>query len=203
MRAAFGLGDDFIDDAEIAEVLGRDAQRLRGELGLAGIAPQDRGAALRRNHRIDRILEHVHLIAHGDGQRAAGAAFAGDGDDDGHGQARHGAQIDGDGFGLAALLGVEAGIGAGRIDKREDRPAELGGELHQPQRLAIALGLGLAEVARHALLGVAALLVAEDQHVAAFELARSRPTMAGSSPKARSPCSSEKSVKSRRTKSSV
>ena len=36
--AALGFGDDFIDDAEIAEVLGRDAQRLRGEFGLAGIA---------------------------------------------------------------------------------------------------------------------------------------------------------------------
>ena len=38
---------------------------------------------------------------------------------------------------------------------------ELLGELHQAQRLAVALGLGHAEVARDLLLGVAALLVAD------------------------------------------
>ena len=81
--------------------------------GLGGIAPQDRGAAFRRDHGVDRILEHEDAVADGDRQRAAGAAFAGDGHDDGHGQARHFAQVAGDGLGLAALLGVDAGVGAG------------------------------------------------------------------------------------------
>ena len=55
------------------------------------------------------------------------------------------------------------GIGARRVDQRDQRDAEALGELHQPQRLAIALGLRHAVVAAHPFLGVAALLVA-DQH---------------------------------------
>ena len=58
----------------------------------------------------------------------------------------------------------EAGIGARRVDQGDDRGAELGGELHQPERLAVALGVGHAEVALEVLLGVAALLVADDHH---------------------------------------
>ena len=65
------------------------------------------------------------MIADGNGQRAAGAAFAGDGDDDGHRQARHLAQIMRDGFGLTALFGVDSGIGSRRVDEGEDRPAEI------------------------------------------------------------------------------
>ena len=79
----------------------------------------------------------------------------------GDAQARHLEQVAADGLGLAALLGVDAGIGAGRVDEGEHRQAELLGELHQAQRLAVALGLGHAEVARDFFLGVAALLVAE------------------------------------------
>ena len=79
-------------------------------------------------------------------------------------QPRHLAQVAGDRLGLAALLGVEARVGARRVHEAEDRPAELRGELHHAQRLAIALGLRHAEVAVDLLLGVAALLVADDRH---------------------------------------
>ena len=79
----------------------------------------------------------------------------------GSAQARHLEQIAADRLGLAALLGVDAGIGARRVDEGEHRQAELLGELHQAQRLAVALGLGHAEVARDLLLGVAPLLVAD------------------------------------------
>ena len=47
--------------------------------------------------------------------------------------------------------------------KRDERDAEALGKLHEPQRLAVALGLRHAVVAAHPFLGVAALLVA-DQH---------------------------------------
>jgi hypothetical protein len=53
------------------------------------------------------------------------------------------------------------GIRAGRVDEAEHRQAELLGELHQPERLAVALGPRHAEVAQRPLLGVAPLLVAE------------------------------------------
>ena len=61
------------------------------------------------------------------------------------------------------------GIGGRRVDEGEDRPAELLGQLHRAQRLAVALGPRVAEVAVDLLLGVAALLVADDQHRLAVE----------------------------------
>ncbi len=64
----------------------------------------------------------------------------------GTGQARHLAQISRDGFGLAALFRVDSRIRAGRVNEGEDRPAKLRGELHDAQRLAVALGLGLSEI---------------------------------------------------------
>ena len=75
-------------------------------------------------------------------------------------QASHFAEVQGDGFGLAALLGVDAGVSAHGVDKRDDRPAEFGGQLHQPECLAIAFGLRHAEVAIQLLFGIAALLLA-------------------------------------------
>jgi len=45
MRAAGGLGDDFVDDTEAQQVLRRDLERLGGPLALAGVLPQNGGAA--------------------------------------------------------------------------------------------------------------------------------------------------------------
>ena len=93
-----------------------------------------------------------------------------------------------DRLGLAALLGVDAGIGARRVDQRHDRQAEAVGQLHQADRLAIAFRVGHAEIVAHAALGVGALLVAEHDHRAAAE-ARQAALIARSSPNARSPAS--------------
>ena len=75
----------------------------------------------------------------------------------------------GDRLGLAALLGALAGVGAGGVDEGDDRQAEAVGEVHQPDRLAVALGAGHAEVARDARAGVVALLVADHHHGAVVE----------------------------------
>ena len=69
------------------------------------------------------------------------------------------------------------------------------GESHQAQRLAIALGLRHAVVAPHALLGVAALLVADEHDRRARRAARGRRRWRGRRAYMRSPCSSWKSVK--------
>ena len=84
-------------------------------------------------------------------------------------QPAHHLQVDGDGLGLAALLGADARVGARRVDEGEDGPLEALGQLHQPARLAVALGARHPEVARHVLLGVAALLVAHHHHRLAVE----------------------------------
>ena len=75
----------------------------------------------------------------------------------GHFQQGHLAQVHGDGFGDVAFLGADAGIRARRVNERDDGQAEFVGEPHQPQRLAIAFGMGGAEIAQDVLLGVAAL----------------------------------------------
>ena len=68
-----------------------------------------------------------------------------------------------------ALLGAEAGIGAGRVDERDDGLAEPLGELHQPQRLAVSLGVRHPEVPVDLLPRVPALLVAHHHDRAPFE----------------------------------
>ena len=164
MRAALGLGNDFVDDSQFLQIARGNFQRFGGDFGFGRIAPKNRSATLRRNHGVDGILQHVHAIADGNRQRAARTAFSRDGHNDGHGQARHLAKIARDGFGLAALFGIDSRIGAGRIDKRKNGPAEFCGQLHHAQRLAIAFRLRLAEIQRHALFGVSALLLADQHH---------------------------------------
>ena len=131
-----GLRHDRVDDAELQQVLGGDLHAGRRVLGARGVAPQDRGGRLGRGDGVDRVLEHQHLVAGGDRQRAARAAFA-----DHHRDVRRPqrqADVGGarDRFGLAALFGVDARPGAGGVDQRDDRQIEAVGELHQPRRLA-------------------------------------------------------------------
>ena len=131
---------------------------------LAGVAPENRRAALGRNHAVDRELLHQHAVADRDAERAAAAALAADDDDDRRVEQHHVAQVDGDRLGDAALLGLDARIRRRRVDEDDDRPAELLGQPHRAQRLAVALGPRVAEVAVDLLLGVAALDVADEQH---------------------------------------
>src|SRR5262249_37715498 len=99
------------------------------------------------------------------GQRASAAAFAGDGGDDRNLNARHLAQIAGNGLRLAALFRAQSGIRSGSVDEGKNRAAKLFRHLHTAQRLAIALRIGLAEVAVHALLGVTPFLMTDHHYV--------------------------------------
>ena len=58
-------------------------------------------------------------------ERAARAALADHGADDRHRQARHDLEVLRDRLGLAALLGVDARVGALRVDEADDRTARL------------------------------------------------------------------------------
>ena len=104
------------------------------------------------------------MIADGDGESAARAALSRDGHNNRNGQARHLAQVSRDGLGLAAFFRVDSRIRARRVNECEDGPAEFRGELHDAQRLPVALGLGLAEILGDALLGVSALLLADEHN---------------------------------------
>ena len=71
-------------------------------------------------------------------------------------------QVLGDDRGLAPFLGGDPRIGPGRVDERDDRQAILGRHLHLLQRLAIAFGMGTAEMAGLALGQVFPFLMADE-----------------------------------------
>ena len=127
MRATHRLADDFVHQAQGFEPQRRDAQRISRLLGFIRRFPQNRGAALGADHRINRVLHHDELVGHRNRQGAARATLANDGGDDGHLQLRHLENIAANGLGLAALLGVNTRVGARRIDKSEHRQLELFG----------------------------------------------------------------------------
>ncbi len=122
MGAAHRLGDHVVDHFELLQIGRRHLHRLGGLLGVGVGAPQDRGAAFRRDHRVDRVLQHVDAVGRGDGERTARAALADHHADQRHAERQAGLDRARDGFGLAARLGVHAGIGAGRVDQG-DAPA--------------------------------------------------------------------------------
>src|SRR3546814_17211427 len=70
---------------------------------------------------------------------------------------------------LAALLGADAGIGAGGVYQGDDRQAEPLRQAHEALRLAVALRAGHAEVVLHTAVDVGALLVADDHDGVAAE----------------------------------
>src|SRR5207244_9646107 len=119
--------------------------------------------------RVDRVFEHEDTVAHPDRERTAAAPLARDDGDDRRAERRHRTQVPRDRLRLTPLLGADARVRAGRVDEGKDRLAELLGELHEPERLAVTLGVGHAEVARDLLARVTPLLVADDDEAEPLE----------------------------------
>src|SRR6185437_13207822 len=170
MRAACRFLDNRINDAELVEVLGRDLHVGRGFFLFVAVAPDNRGRAFGRDHRVDGVFEHKDAVCRRDRDRAARAALT---DDDGNHwnaelQAAFGRTRDR--FGLPTLFRPDARIGARRIDESDDRQIESVSKLHQPHGFAIAFGAGHSKDVLDALLGIGALLVAEhdDRSIAKF-----------------------------------
>ncbi len=132
---------------------------------------KDRGCGLRRGHRVDGMLEHQHAVGGGDGHGAARTALADHDRNQRHAQRQASVSGAGNRLGLTALLGADAGIGAGRVDQRQHRQRELVGQIHQPHGLAVALRLGHAEIVPDPALGVGALLVADHDDGTVLEAA--------------------------------
>ncbi len=151
------------------QVLGGQPHRLGRLRSLIVAAPEDRGTAFGGNDRVDRVLEHQHLVGDRERHGTARAALADDHADQRDRELQAGLDRARDRLGLAALLGADAGMGAGRVDQRHDRQAEALGEVHQAHRLAVAFGVRHAEVVAHPALGVGALLVADHDQRAAAE----------------------------------
>src|SRR5208337_3088060 len=92
----------------------------------------------------------------------ARAALADDHRHIGHAEREAGVDRTRDRLRLAALLGVDARKGPGGVDERDHRQVEPVGEIHQPDRLAVALRARHAEIVPDAALGVVALLLPDD-----------------------------------------
>ena len=164
LGTAQGLRNHFFHDAIVVQVLCRQLHQLAGLAAAGGVLPQNAGKALGTQHRVDGIFQHEDMVRHAQRQRTAGGTFAGDDGNDRYGQAAHLHQIAGNGFALAALLGVLAGVRARRVDEGDDGPAKLFGLLHQAQGLAVAFRPGHAEVAGEIFFQCGALAVADDGH---------------------------------------
>ena len=108
---------------------------------------------------------------------------------------RHFGEVPGNGFVLPALFGIKPGKRADRIDEGKDRQVVLLGEPHEPQRLAISFGPGHAEIPPDIFIDVLAFIMADEHHLRVSPSLAKPPISAWSSPNARSPCSSMKSVK--------
>ncbi|MNU70231.1 hypothetical protein D3C71_596330 [compost metagenome] len=174
MRAADRLRNDPVDDAERLQIFRSDLHIGRGFLGAGRIAPENGGGTFRRDHRIDRMFEHVDAVAGGDRDCAARAAFADDDGDDRHLHVEAHFRRTGDGFGLAALFRANTGIGASRIDEGDDRQRETVGQFQHADRLAVTFRARAAKIMLQAALGVVAFFLADDGDGLAVESGKAR-----------------------------
>src|SRR5690606_25278708 len=146
----------------LEQVWGRDLQAL-GRFGrVLRALPENGGAPLGRDHGVVAELEDEHAIGDAERERAAGATLADDGGDDRDADPGHHLERDADGLALPALLRADAGERAHRVDERDDGKPEAIGELVEPYRLAVSLGVRHPEVPLQVLLRRASLLVADD-----------------------------------------
>src|SRR5918996_2792569 len=173
VRPSFGLRHDQVDHAELEAVRRVGLEGRRGLACIDGFAgtPEDRGAALRRDHGVDRVLLHEDPVGDGDRDRAAGAPLTDDACDRRHGQPRHRRLGARNRASLAVLLGRDTGVCPGRVDHRDEREAVPVGERHRPHPLAVALRVRHPEVPARALLQVAPLLVPDQHDSTPLELA--------------------------------
>ena len=130
VRAAFRLRHDFVNDAQLFQIFRRNLHGRGGGFRFRRIAPDDRSAPLRRNHRIETVFQNVNTIADGNGQGPARAALARHRDDHRHSQPRHLSKISRDRFALSAFFRIDPRVRPGRIDQRKNRPPKLRRELH-------------------------------------------------------------------------
>src|SRR6266480_2575390 len=89
VRAAFRLRNDLVHNPQLFQIFRRDLHGRGGGFRFRRIAPDDRSAPLRRNHRIETVFQNVDTIADGNGQGPARAPLARHRDDHRHSQPRH------------------------------------------------------------------------------------------------------------------
>src|SRR5713101_2448180 len=130
VRAAFRLLHDFVDNAQLFQILCRNLHGRGRSFRFRRIAPDDRSAPLRRNHRVKTVLQNIDAIADCNGQRPARPALPRHRDDYRHRQPRHLAKISRDRFALSAFLRIDPRVCPRRINERKNGPPKFRGQLH-------------------------------------------------------------------------
>ncbi len=92
------------------------------------------------------MLEHQHAIGRGDRHRSPRSALADNRRDDRDPDVEALLGRPCDGLRLPTLFRLDPRECARRVDQSDDRDPEAVGELHQPDRLAVALRLGHPEI---------------------------------------------------------
>ncbi|MND68799.1 hypothetical protein D3C80_602580 [compost metagenome] len=75
MCAAERFRDDAVDDLEVEQILRGDAHVGGSILCTGRIVPEDRSRTFRRNHRIDRMFEHIDAVCDSNRDCTARTAF--------------------------------------------------------------------------------------------------------------------------------
>src|SRR5918992_5216898 len=117
VSAARRLRNDAVYDSELQAVCRVWLQRGGRLLRLAGIAPQNRCATLRRDDRVDGVLLHENSVSHGQRDCPSRPAFADHARDSGDPQANHLELTTREPATLPMLLSLDARIGTQRVDE--------------------------------------------------------------------------------------
>ena len=124
--------------------------------------PKDGRTAFGTNDGIIGVFEHEDAVCDADTEGASGAALAYDDGNRGGSEGHHFPQVEGDGLGDMSFLGAHARVGPRSVDERDKGEPEFFAHTHEAKRLAIAFGVGAAEVSPEIFLSVTALLMADD-----------------------------------------
>src|SRR5215208_2726980 len=136
---------------------------------MSPVSPQNRGASFRTNYRVVSVLENQNVICDPYAQRPSRPTLADHCRYDRNAQLHHFTKIHSDCLRDVALLRSDTWKSAGRIDQGNHRHPEFFAETHQAQGLAITFRMRAPEIAHHILLGVAPLLVSDNDATLAAE----------------------------------
>ena len=155
------------------ELLARLSSTLRHDIGPAVVEPFPKTQAFMASVVLEKLSAQIRLApAHTTAEAADMAALACDHRHHRHAQGEATFRRARDDLSLAALLGADAGIGAGCVHEAHNRQRKALCHVHQAHGFAIAFRPRHSEIVLQSFLRCAALFVAQYHHRPAHELAR-------------------------------
>jgi hypothetical protein len=140
------LDDYLVDDSEAGQVASGQPESASRRTRARAVAPEDRRAAFRRDHRIDGLVQHQEDVADADGECAPAATLSRDHRHDRSANPGHDEQGACDGLALSPFFRLLARRRSLSIDQRDQWKAQLFGEPHNACGLAVPLRMRAAEI---------------------------------------------------------